>query len=492
MRTTFLLRSAAVWCTFAPVAFANAQSEEDALRLSYIQPHGGARSAAMANAFGALGADPVSAFLNPAGMGLYVASEFTFTPAFEVNEATSTFYGTSASNTDTRFCIGNFGLVLHSPTEEKDGWKAASFGIIYDRQASFHWERQAVGDRVNSTILSGLVNEANGTDPDLLYDAFPFTSGLAWDTYAIDPLDTNANTYVSVVPQGALLRQAHTIGSSGAVTNTTFYFAANRDDRLYLGGSLGIVGVRYSRTTIHHETTLDESIDIKDITFREDLTTRGTGVDLKIGAIYRPIERLRLGLAFHTPTWLSLTDAYTTEMSTAFRAGDSYSRSSPDGSYAYRLNTPLSVLGSVAYVVGQHGAVSIDYQWKDYRKARFRRADAIADDYDFSAENAVIEHSGEMSHSVRVGTEWRAGPWYFRGGWGFHPDPFSKEDLRHGLPLTQYALGVGWRNTHISLDLGGTYAQRGSNYFPYDPAEVDAVNEDLTSTRLLVTFAYRP
>ena len=475
-----------------------AQSEEDALRLSNMQPNGSGRSAGMANAFGALGADPVSAFLNPAGMGLYVASEFTFTPSFEVNDASSSFYNTNTANTATRFYIGNFGLVLHSPTENTSGgWRAASFGIVYDRQASFHWNRQAVGDHVNSSIVSGFVNEANGTAPGLLYETFPFTSGLAWDTYAINPLDTIGNTYASVVPVGADMRHEHTIDSNGATTSTSFFFAGNYDDRLYIGASMAIVGTRLTRTTIHHETTLDESIDIKDISYREDLTTRGNGVDLKVGVILRVAERLRLGLAFHTPTWTSLNDAYTTEMSTTFRTPDgdgnfSYNQTSPDGSYAYRVNTPLSVLASAAYVIGTHGAVSVDYQWKDFRKARFRPADMVADSYDFSAENNVIESSGEMSHSVRVGTEWRTGPCYFRGGWGFYPDPYSKDDARHGLPLTQYAFGMGWRNTHISIDLGLTYAQRGANYFPYDPSEVEPVNEDLTTYRSMLTFAYRP
>src|SRR5262245_37086784 len=98
-----------------------AQSEDDALRFSFTQEGGTGRSAAMGNAFGALGADPVSAWINPAGIGLCVASEFSFTPSFEVNDAVSTYYNTKATGTASRFSVGNFSLLLYAPTDRKAG-----------------------------------------------------------------------------------------------------------------------------------------------------------------------------------------------------------------------------------------------------------------------------------------------------------------------------------------------------------------------------------
>ena len=55
------------------MSVARAQGEEDALRISSIRPGGTARSNGLANAFGAVGADPVSVAINPAGMALYRA-----------------------------------------------------------------------------------------------------------------------------------------------------------------------------------------------------------------------------------------------------------------------------------------------------------------------------------------------------------------------------------------------------------------------------------
>jgi len=47
---------------------------------------------------------------------------------------------------------------------------------------------------------------------------------------------------------------------------------------------------------------------------RNYLTTEGAGVGAKIGVIFRPINELRIGVAYHTPVWCSLTDTYSAEM----------------------------------------------------------------------------------------------------------------------------------------------------------------------------------
>jgi hypothetical protein len=306
-----------------------AQSEDDALRFSFTQEGGTGRSAAMGNAFGALGADPVSAWINPAGIGLCVASEFSFTPSFEVNDAASTYYNTKATGTASRFSVGNFSLLLYAPTDRKAGWRAVTFGVAYDRQASYPWDRQAIGEHANSSVLDAFVNEANGHTVDQLYSNFGFTSARAWDTYAMDPLDTAANTYQSFWPAGADLHHVHTIESQGRLNNTAIFFGANYEDKWYIGASLGIIGTHYERTTTHSESSSDPGNDLERMKYSEDLTTTGNGVDLRVGAIARVGDRLRLGAAFHSPMWLAMNDAYSTDMTTTFRTPDA------NGAFSY-------------------------------------------------------------------------------------------------------------------------------------------------------------
>lgn len=219
---------------------ASGQNEEDALRYSNLLPGGTARSWALGGAMGAVGADPGSATTNPAGFGLYNTSEFSLTPQFEVNKAKADHYGTSTTADDNRFSFNNISLVLSYPNNEGGDWRGNVFGISFDRQASYHWEERAVGNNVPSTILQKFVNEANGTAPGNLADAFAFSSNLAYETYGINPLDSTSSSYLSAIPFGTGVDQDHRISSAGRLNTTSFFYAANYLDKLYIGASLGL------------------------------------------------------------------------------------------------------------------------------------------------------------------------------------------------------------------------------------------------------------
>lgn len=475
-----------------------AQNEEDALRFSNILPGGTARSWAMGSAMGAVGADPAAASLNPAGFALYNASEVSFTPSFEVNDSRTLHYGTGASDSDSRFNFGNLALVLNTPSKSGSDWRSSTFGVSFDRQASFHWEQRAVGD-ARSTILQQFADQAQGINYGALGDQLPFGASLAYQTYGIDPQDTVANTYSTAIPYGTAVHQVHTISTAGRLNNTSIFYSANYLDRLYIGGSVGIVGTRYERTTTHTETSLvqDPSQDLNDLTYKEHLLTTGSGVDLKLGVIGRVTDHLRLGASFHSPMWLQMSDAYSYTMSTNFRTPDSegqmsYDDSSPDGSYNYRVRTPWSGLLSAAYVVGKHGLVSVDYGYTDFRSARLNHANNGIDDYDFAAENAAIRDEMRATHSVRVGTEWRSGHWYFRAGWGIWPNAYNDQDARQGTAYKRYTGGIGFRTDHVSIDLAGVYGTQDTYFFQYDPSLVAATSDRLNDTRGILTIAIRP
>lgn len=493
-------RSLALAAACLSLLGAVAQNEEDALRGSYAAPGGTARSLGMANAFGALGADGVSIAINPAGMGLYRKSEMSFTPALEVNGVSSRYYGLSSSDTKTRFYFGNLALALYAPSENGSDWRSSTFGVVYDRQATHHWARQATGKGISTSILDDFASQATGTPYPELADALPFSSGLAWEAYGIDlldPNDTASTDYVATLPFGAQVDQTNTVDSRGAINNTSFFYSGNYMDKLYVGMSVGIVGYRYRHVMTHTETVPDENIDLKDLSYKEELTTTGNGVEVKAGFIYRFHDRFRAGAAFHSPMWLQLNDAYLTRLSTTFRSADSegrssYTASSPDGVYNYRVVSPWKTVVSAAYVAGAYGLVSVDYEYADFTKMRLRRSNRLVDAYDYTAENETIEAAFRATHSVRVGTEWRAGNWYFRMGWAFVPDPYERNDPRHGQALRTYAGGLGYRTDHVGVDLGVNYAERTTNFYQYDPTLVNTTVEQRSNIRTLVTVSLRP
>jgi hypothetical protein len=473
----------------------SAQNEEDALRIGTLMPGGTARSAGLANAFGALGADGSAISINPAGFGVYRTSELSFTPSLEVNDAQASYYGTSASDTQTRFNFTNLLLAINNPSKSGGDWRSSTYGVAFDRQATHHWRHQAVGTGVPSSILHHFWNEASAFPNTNYATDYPFTSSLAWETFGLNADSVTA--LYPMIPFGAVTDQRHTMETRGVSNNTAFFFAGNYLDRLYVGASLGIVGHRFRRIMSHTETTPDQELDLAELTYREELATTGNGLDLKLGVIGRITERFRMGLSFHSPQWMQLTDGYVMEMSTRFRTPDldgnfSYGASSPDGVFNYRLNTPWRVVGSAAYVAGSNGLFSVDYEYSDPRRMRFRSASRLVDEYDFQFENEAIATVFRPVHTVRAGTEWRTGPWYYRLGWGFSTDPYVTSDPRHGRPLRNYAGGIGYRTDHIGIDLGLNVIQRGIRYFQYGQDVVDATVADLGTFRTLLTVSFRP
>ncbi len=491
------------WVMLLMVSFGSvlAQSEEDALRASTVLPGGTARSIGLANAFGALGADGACIGINPGGFALYRTSEISLSPGLEVNDVSSTYYGNTAADTKTRFFFSNLALVLNSPRKTGSDWRSTTFGVVFDRQATNNWGRQAMAERVGTSILDDFAFRANGSLTTEVYDNHPFDAGLAYDAYAIDPADpsdTLGTSYVAVLPAGAAVQQTHTIDSKGSTSNTSFFYSANYLDKLYIGASIGIIGHRYTSATIHTERPVDEGINLKDVTYKQNLGTTGNGLDVKLGVIMRFTDRVRAGVAFHSPMWMQLNDVYTTEVITNFNSAPdgatsrNFSAVSPDGAFNYRVLTPWRTVLSAAYVAGSHGLFSVDYTYADYSNARLRSSNKLVDPYDFAAENRVINNVFRPVHSVRVGTEWRKGNWYFRMGWGFVPDPYTKDDLRHGLAQKTYAGGLGFRGEHFGLDLGLNYITSTTKYFQYDPAIVNTTSEDRATVRSLVTFSFRP
>lgn len=422
------------------------------------------------------------------------------TPSFEVNNVTSRYEGTSSSDTKSRLFFNNIALIFNSPSKSGGDWRSTTFGVVYDRKSTHNWSRQAEATNVPTSILDGFAYGANGFYTTELLGAVPYSSGLAYQAYGIDPLDpgdTLNTTYIAALPAGALVSQVHTIESRGSSNNTSFFFSGNYMDRLYIGASVGVVGFRYNSTTTHTETTLNEGVNLKDLTWKENLLTTGNGLDVKIGAVGRISDRFRAGIAFHSPMFTQLNDVYNTELRTNFNvAPDSVNRSfdenSIDGIFNYRVHSPWRAVFSAAFLAGTHGLFSVDYEYADYSNTRFRASNKLVDPYDFAAENRVIKAAFRSVHSVRAGTEWRAGKWYVRAGWGFVPNAYANGETRQANARQTYAGGFGYRSEHLSIDLGVNVIKDQYKFYQYDPYYASITSEDRSTVRSLITVAFRP
>ncbi len=454
------------------------QTSSDALRYSRIDIGGSARYMGLSGAFGALGADFTTASTNPAGLGVYKSSEFIITPAVHIGNVQSVYNGTSASDSRTNFYLGNVGMVMTSRSKSnpnKAGWRNFTFATGLNRLNDFNNRYQMTGYNSSNSLLDTYVQSANGTNFDVIeqdtYGKYAFDLNPAWWTFLLDLPDTNIkNKYNSPISAGNKL-QTKTIDSWGSMNEYVFSFAANYNDRLYMGMTFGIPYIRYYESSVYTESKIENS-DLLYFNRYEDLETHGSGFNFKMGLIYRASDWLRIGAAFHTPSWFNMRDYWIVTMVSQFKTPDQdgntqYVKTSPSGSFDYSLQTPYRIQGSLAFIIGNVGLISADYEFADYATSHF-----YTHDYSFNNENSAISNSYTGTHQIRVGTEWRYNIFSFRAGGKYITSPYQN-DINDGSRFG-FSGGIGLKEGWFFMDLAYAYNKMKDDYYFYNTGGISS------------------
>ncbi|GAA4379159.1 hypothetical protein [Hymenobacter koreensis] len=478
-----------------------AQSEADALRFSRTQFGGSARTQAIGGATTALGADVGNLSGNPAGLGLFQRSEFTFTPGFGLANTKTSGLGTSVSDERNSLHVANLAVVLANRLPDDDhtsDWRSGALGIGFTRTNDFNTQFRysgAVDDR--ASVYQRFREPRIDTtaifrqyDRDQYYDLDALAYGAL-----ITNVRANGEVYIPTALQRAgVITQSGVVTSSGAQTQFDIAYGASYRDKLYLGGALGIVTTRYNETRELTETDADPTTSFNSLTQRDEDQFRGSALNLRIGAIYRLSDWVRLGATVHTPTFGSQTISYTTSLRTTFSpalrltnnqttAGENVAIE--PGEFSYRLNTPWRASGGVAVVAGKYGFFSGDVEYVDYSSARLQ--DDPNDDFNdnFDIENQAIEENYRPAVNVRLGAEGRFDVFRVRAGYARYGDPFANSDFDRTQQF--FTGGVGLRQKNLFLDLAGVYTKSDRFYQPYTLASdlqprVQVQNNRFTTT----------
>lgn len=468
---------------------AMSQNETDALRFSQNYVQGTARSMAMGGAFGAIGSDFTSLSINPAGIGLYRSNEFSLSPTFLNSKTESVYNGTYGDDVRSNLSLANLGFVMTNKANLRNPespWRFFQFGFGMNRTNAFHNRHFIQGDNDQHSKIDVYLDRVWNTNPANIENDFPYDIYPAWYVYLIDTVrDANGNlVYTSPVLQGGIT-QYESVNTWGSTNEWVFSAGANFNDRLYLGATFGIPYVRFFRESTYTEKDVsDRYIGFDEWSYTEKLETRGAGINLKIGAIVRPADWIRVGAAFHTPTYFSeLHDVWSTKTE-AYLEPDYNAKSSPTGEYYYDLSTPLRAIGSLAFVLGQHGIISADYEYADYSTMRMR-----APDYTFRNENQNIRDFYTATHNLRFGAEWRVGPYSLRGGYALYGSPYAHELNNGKRSFTSF--GLGYNERSFSIDLAYVhgimkqdyYLYTSENYSTHPTAQTQLTNQFVLSTR---------
>lgn len=473
-----------------------AQNDVDALRYSQTSIAGTARYTAMAGAFSALGGDFSTLSSNPAGIGVYNKSEFSFSPSLYKEKSKSTYLGTTAIDDKFNFNFGNAGFIFTrrlSNNDESPGWKNINFGLGYNRLNNFHAASTYQGTNNNNSLLDSYLERVNANGGNYYTDVtnnFPFDAGLAYQTYLIDTISGDPYHYQSAIPfYGELQRRS--VESKGSMGEFALSFGGNYSNRLYLGATVGIDNIRYEENSVYQESD-DQNMNAPFQSFQLNnyLLTRGTGINLKLGMIYRANDFIRLGLAIHTPTYFWMHDDYSGYMTSQFEGGSSYTYASPAGTFDYNLTIPMKAIAGIGFVIGKAGLISADYEFIDYTEAKLN-----SPGYKFISENSATTTKYTATGNLRIGTEWRYDVYSFRAGYAMFASPFAPGQGVTGADqsLNAFSAGIGLRESDYFIDLAYVYTTGKYFYLPYSLStqQVSGATTEMNTNNITLTFGVK-
>ena len=497
-----------------------AQIPEDVLKYSWQPVSGTARVTAIGGAMGSLGGDISATFVNPAGLGFFRTNDLVLSPGYSFLNNKSNFRGTSASDKNSNFNLGTTGLV--------GGWqlgqskKSISLGVAVTRTANFSNRIYYTGQNDFSSYGEQYAAEAAGSglsiDDILNSNSVSLGTRMALYSYFVDTARVGSSTdFVSLamydnLKNGGdfLLNQSHTIETSGGITELALGLAGTMNSKVYLGASIGLPIVTYHKTStlLEEDATGDNAnyFDFSELT--ENFSTKGVGLNAKLGIIIKPVETIRLGLAVHTPTWYTLEDTYKATMSvntenyrtvpgTVSVSSDVFTGNETPV-YKYELISPWKVLVSGSYVLReiedvkkQKGFLTADIEYVAYQSNRFRNAEDYDDDGYYDAVNDAMKDYYKGAVNFRVGGELKFTTLMTRLGFAYYGNPYKDSQLK-GSKLFLSG-GLGYRNAGMFIDLTYVHGLQKDVSFPYrlpDKANTFATTKS-TGGNVMLTVGFK-
>ncbi len=479
-----------------------AQSYEDAVRFNINEVEGTARSQAMGSAFGALGADLTSIAINPAGAASYRATEVGITLGVDMSNAESNYYNTIREDDKVFVPLNQLGAAFTTglTNQNTKGIVSSTFAVSYSQLANFTQNAFFRDEYGKNSYLDYFCTDGAKYNE--------FSGNLAYNAYLTNDYDSvlTYNIWEKVIEEedglyldqgmredengDGLVDHAQYLKNRGYKGETTIAYAVNISNMINVGASLGIQSFYLSNKVLHTESYYgSESVLTNSFRYSTEFKQDGAGVNLKIGVIAKPINQLRIGVAFHTPTFYSINEKYS-----AIIAGGNYTITSPRGEYEYIYRTPGAIVASVAGVLGKYGIVSFDYETSDQSKGKFKeKDDDIWGAGTFDETNETLKQVLKRTHTIRVGLEGRlADQFYLRAGYKQVSSPYKSDYITNSYKNYAISGGLGFRQSNFYVDLAYVYRCQVRDYwvlpdadYPYEPnapAKLTSTNNNIVIT----------
>ena len=299
----------------------------------------------------------------------------------------------------------------------------------------------------------------------------------------------------SIIGSGSLASGDLYVREKGSIDEYNFNIGGNIYDVFYWGIGVAVTDFSYDIQSGYGENFTggylpDDNGTVSSANtngwylMQNALHTNGSGIKANLGVIMRATNNFRLGFAFHTPNYYKMTDTYSAAVKYNFdRSGKSYNdlAETPNGSYSYEFESPWRMIASAAYVFGQGGILSFDYEYTSNNSMSFD--DPYTIDMFYKTNNEI---SGMLTpvHTFKVGGEYRITPQFSaRLGYAYQTAPVKSEYRSgHEIPtagtLTIFTLdretnyftvGLGYRFSNVYIDFAYVHRYRRSELFPFSP-----------------------
>ena len=441
-----------------------AQSAYSAMMLSENDYEGTARTAAMGNAFTALGGDLGAVSINPAATAVAKYSQFTLTPGLSIISSTASgvspyddgslpYFEREMKSSQTKFTLPNIGISFNYETGRDYGVKSFSGAFVVNRTASYHQNVYASGTNSTTSFMGQMAYEAsvNGYASSSLgaenaFDFMPWKPVIGYNTGMIDPYN---DFYVGATEKayddgtafmGGTVNQAYGRDISGSKYQYVLNLGMNISDFVYLGANLTIHSFDYYYSEYFKESAIDPyefeinyvnsggSI-IPELTkyfnnmkYNYNYSYSGLGCSAKFGMILTPGKGLRFGAAIETPTVMNVDESWDESGETTFngQGGGQYTSASPYGENSWAFRSPLKANFGIAYTFGAAGLISADYELTNYRNTRYISSE-YTDKETLNDINDEMANSYGTAHQIRIGTELKPAPWFaIRAGYNLN------------------------------------------------------------------------
>ena len=503
---------------------ANAQETYENANLMKPELTGTARYIGMGGAMEALGADISTISTNPAGIGLFRSSSVNLSFGLSSQQDVTTY----GSDHKTVPSFDQAGFVYSMRTNSRS---FLNFAFNYSKSRNFNQILNAAG-KLNGSAQNKLTyNKFVGNDDFIYIDK---DGTLLSDYIQFSQLDylyaNNINYEEDEAGNGSFYGydgDAYDMyrAQSGYIGRYDFNISGNVNNRFYWGVTVGVQDVHYNAYSDYIESLGTSTVEVMDT---RKIT--GTGVDVKAGVIFRPVEEspFRIGLSVSTPTWYKLTTSNYTSMS-LLNGNVSQQLFAPEigESYEFKLYTPWKFGASLGHTVGNNLALGLSYEYADYSTADTR----VIDGYDYYgneesySEYATNQHTKNTLKGVstiKAGLEFKPDPSLaVRLGFNYVAPMYDKLGVKDGT-LDSYGVfyqsqsdftnwedtyritaGLGYNIDKFSIDLAYQYSTTNGNFSPFYDCADNINSESLTNNnfdvckvrnkrhQLMLTLGYR-